>query len=781
MSTRFIRKRHRRVIPIGEARLRESYLSRGITNRHRSRYYPLYETAKTIYNYNNLLECLQNWNEYTTCTDENVKNAADILNLMGSYNESTKQNIIEATRIICDNILPYVEYPANYENTFSKLEGDKLQESKEQILDKLYILKECDRILENYKTLNDSFSVVDFFIDNLKVRSLSESLYRFCDKIEDFKLEYPANFCVAMESALYALDHIVVDELDNRRISEGVIDYYLLNGGNEDLNAFAESLDYCLQKDEFLPNEINDYMLYIQNVVNKDQIMKESVNEYFDNDFEMQMIDDYNNIIRNNAYEVVQEFQIFDKAKEILTKFKAAPNKTKAMVKEAINALFVTNRLQDMKKNTLNALSIIFYFVTGAGVAIGVGGLAGATLAFLVTLNLHHAVTKDYLKDAIEGWTKHKNDVERRIRNADEDERAKLSTYLEEVEKNLTLLTNKYETMRDETSDELSSKASADAHAHPSDDLTNPLGKHPLENNKKSVKEDYELLQEFKLLDSDQIIDKIKYKIKTELSTKDENKVKHRLAQLLESILFIGSIGIVMTAEFPVFINIIILLIAWTLIDILEIVDKSYRENVISTWKSHMSVVSNKISSAHGDEKSRLKTYLKALDNGLSLMKNAISINIDTRVRLSDFSITKKIDLLYKDQDAFIEKFKKEIKEKISKARPEHMDPLIFLILQITFMVFTLRIIDILGVGMFGEIFLLILSIILAKYVATKLSSVCYSSILSGFTRFQNYLSNKIKNASPKEKPIFSKFFELVENTKNNFQSKATTPKLGGN
>jgi len=494
MSTRFIRKRYRRVIPIGEARLRESYLTRGVTHRHKSRYYPLYESAESIYNYENLMECLRNWNEYSADTEDNVNNSANLLKIMASHDASTIQNLYEATKVICNDILPYVAHPSKYEKTFSKLEGDKLQESKTTILDKLYILKECDRILENYKTINNIFNPIEFFRQDLKIRSLSESLYRFCDKIEDnFNLEYPANFCIAMESALYALDHLVKDEVDKKRVAEGVIDYYLVNGGNENLNKFAESLDYCLQKDEFLPNEINDYMLYIQQVMNKDQIMQEAVEEYFSNNKELQLIDDYNNLMRNNAYDVVQEFQIFDKAKEIFTKFKALPNKTVATAKEAINALFVTSRVQDMKKNTLNALSIVFYFAMGLGIAVGIGGIIGALFSLIVTLNLHHASNKEYLQDAIEGWTKHKHDVERRLRNAQGDERNKLSDYLEEVEKNITLLSNKYETMRDETSDEISSRAAADSHAHPSDDLTNPIGHDPLsvtQKENKPVKED---------------------------------------------------------------------------------------------------------------------------------------------------------------------------------------------------------------------------------------------------------------------------------------------------
>jgi len=784
MSTRFIRKRYRRVIPIGEARLRESYLARGVTHRHRSRYYPLYETAESIYNYENLMECLRNWNEYSADTEDNVNNSANILKIMASHDGSTVQNLYEATRVICNDILPYVKHPSKYEKTFSKLEGDKLQESKSTILDKLYILKECDRVLENYKTISEVVNPIEFFRQDLKIRSLSESLYRFCDKIEDnFELEYPANFCIAMESALYALDHLVKDEVDKRRVSEGVIDYYLVNGGNENLNKFAESLDYCLQKDEFLPNEINDYMLYIQQVMNKDQIMKEAVEEYFSNK-ELQLIDDYNNLMRSNAYDVVQEFQIFDKAKEIFTKFKALPNKTVATVKEAINALFVTSRVQDMKKNTLNALSIIFYFLMGVGIAVGIGGAVGGLLGLLVTLNIHHATNKEYLQDAIEGWTKHKHDVERRLNNAQGDERNKLSDYLEEVDKNITLLSNKYEAMRDETSDEISSRAAADSHAHPSDDLTNPIGHNPLsatKNEDKPVKEETEILQEFKMLNTEEILLKIKNRIKTDLHPKDKKEIQHKLIALLEFILFVSAVGIITTAEFSTFINIIIFFTALSLIDILNTIDKAYSKSILNSWKSHITTVSNKLKGAKGEEKTRLNSYNKALQKGLTLLKYATSIPKDSLYSISEFSssLLKNIDLLFTDKDLFLKKYKTLVEAKLSKANSQTIDPTIFLVLQITFTVVFCTYALQWGFGMLGQIIAMLAAVFLAKFISVNLSGKFITNAFAGISRFETYFRLQMEKVNGNDKPIFQKYLDMVIKMKEDISNKFYSPRLG--
>lgn len=481
MSTRLIRKRYRRVIPVKHARLRESYLMRGLPQRYR-RHYPLYESASTIYNSQNLLECLMAWNEYSSDVYDNIKNTADILKLMASHEESTDRDITEATKIICNNILPYVENPSRYEKIFNTLTEEKLQDAKASILDRLYLLKEYDRILENYKILNNKFNVLEYFNDSLKNSSLSESLYNFCDIIENnFNLEYPSSFCVAMESALYALDHIVVDEVDKRAVSEGIIDYYLINGGNEDLNAFAESLDNCLQKDEFLPNEINDYLLEIQNVLNKDEIIKESIEEYFDRDITLQTIDDYNDLMKQNCYEAIQEFSLIDKVKDFSIRFKSNPKSAIASIKSIIHKIFITRRLEDLRKETFNACSLVFYIVMGISFGVAFSSFVAAALGVIVTINLSLDMNKEYLKESIAGWAQHKRDVENRLKHSSGEERKKLEAYLDEVDNNIKILTNQYEKKRDQTSKELSDLGTSYADEHPSSDLTNPLGYDPLQ------------------------------------------------------------------------------------------------------------------------------------------------------------------------------------------------------------------------------------------------------------------------------------------------------------
>lgn len=631
MSTRFIRKRHRRVIPIGQARLRESHLARGVTHHYR-RHYPLYETASSIYNKQNILESLAAWDSYTGDTYDKIQNTADLLKLMASHEESTDQDIQEATNYICNEILSYIERPEKYTKIFDRIEEDRLQESKAQILDTIYQLKECDRVLENFKTLNEKFNVINYFIEDLKIRPLNESLYRFCDKIEDFNLQYPSTFCVAMESALYALDHIVADEVDKRRVSEGIVDYYLVNGGNEDLNAFAESLDICLQKDEFIPNEVNDYMLYIQNVLNKNQIVAESVEEYFDSSIDLQMIDDHNNLMKQNAYETIQEFQIFDKTKEIFTKIKAMPHPSIASIKEAIHALFVTHRLQDMKKNTINALSLIFYLAVGGGMYMMTGGLLGAMFGALLSITLAQSVNKEYMQEAIQGWHKHKADVERRLQAAKGEERKKLEYYMEEVDKNIEILETKYEQSRDKTSKELASAGKAQSKDENNDDITSPLGDNPLNDsaewdinlNDDSVLQEFALMDKFNIMKSspEQIWKKVKPQIDKKLSDQDASRIAVIVADLLNFILWMSLFFCFYSLQLNGWLMLAMVYITWQLSDIIQIVGMSYKKNVIKAWKKHMTKVEKRIKLADGKEKEGLTTYLKELTKSLHHLEN---------------------------------------------------------------------------------------------------------------------------------------------------------------
>ena len=68
----------------------------------------------------------------------------------------------------------------------------------------------------------------------------------------------------------------------------------------------------------------------------------------------------------------------------------------------------------------------------------------------LVSFTISKHINKEYLKDAIQEWQAHKNTVERKIKEADSNEKKQeLTKYLNEVNENLAILEKKYESIKD--------------------------------------------------------------------------------------------------------------------------------------------------------------------------------------------------------------------------------------------------------------------------------------------------------------------------------------------
>ena len=482
MSTRFIKKRHRKVLPIGHARLRESHILHGKNRQHRLLNYPLYKSCNETYNFNNLKECLENWDEYSKDTKANMNQVVNILNLMDKH-EASSQDLREATKVICNEILEYTSDLDKYKPLFEAISSERLKDTKETIINKINEINEYDRVISNYKQLNEDINFLEYFKESLKTNTLRESLYKLCDKLNYGGLA--TDYCIMNEAILYALDGY--PQVPLREITEGIMDYYL-EKYNDKIEEFVPTIRECIEADDFIPNEASDYIDYIEYIISNGNILVEETENHFNNNENYALLEDYQEQIKANYYYALNELAIIDKAKEILTKIKTMPNKTITMVEEAINAMFITHRLQDLKKNTFNALSLIFYVTMTAATMFAFPGAAGILLAFLVNISLYHVLNKDYLRDALEEWRIHKHMVEKKIRAShDPQEKTKLSNYLKEVDKNIEVLEKRYEEMRDKTSKELADDTNRKIHSSDfehSGSLINPIGKYPYDDEK---------------------------------------------------------------------------------------------------------------------------------------------------------------------------------------------------------------------------------------------------------------------------------------------------------
>ena len=279
------------------------------------------------------------------------------------------------------------------------------------------------------------------------------------------------SFCVNTELILYAIQNYTKAD-DQRIIIENIIDYYLtIYRRTRTLEEFISDIKKGADASPFIDSEIvNRHLNYIKNVQNKTTLngldsLEKSIEELKDNDIIgynlLSLYNDDCSLAESHKYlneglESLNEFGDFiDKAKEIITKVKLAPVKTANTVKEAIRALIVPTRLQDLKKGTHNALSLIFYSAIVVPF-IPIGGVLGGLLGSLVSFTISKHINKEYLKDAIQEWQAHKNTVERKIKEADSNEKKQeLTKYLNEVNENLAILEKKYESIKDKSVEDL--------------------------------------------------------------------------------------------------------------------------------------------------------------------------------------------------------------------------------------------------------------------------------------------------------------------------------------
>ena len=182
MNTKRYRKRKTSAVPMSAVRLRESHANRGTISRHRRKCYPLFESWDSIYNFKNLMESIMDWEDYSSIQEENVKQVGRLLQEVES--RGSKEEVEQAARLVCEEVLSYVKNPSLYTNYFSKL----VEQSKLVILDHIRLLTECDRISENYKLLEQKYNMKKLFIEACNYWGIDEAMNRLCDCMEAYNI-----------------------------------------------------------------------------------------------------------------------------------------------------------------------------------------------------------------------------------------------------------------------------------------------------------------------------------------------------------------------------------------------------------------------------------------------------------------------------------------------------------------------------------------------------------------------------------------------------------------
>ena len=477
-------------IPIERVGLRRDHLK--YQNNVYGNSYPLYESynKKDSYNFLNLAESLYNWTLYSQNAGDNLKQVIDILETISE--NGTKNQLFEATDIVNKSITPYLESPLFFKRLVDKRmhRGNMnmfLSEALDLLKKEINEQSECDRVLNNHKIVSKRFNIDKVVSSNIYYEdAFTETMYTLCSLIDTYNMDIKSKFCSSAELAMYCINECG-ERIDNKKLLETIIDYYLINYGVKDLDQFTEDIKFASDRDNFIDsNIVYEYLDYVNDVNKKLDVELQNFDEevlkhYRDSDIPVEETSE----MLSGSLQFLCEVAFLDKAKEVITKIKLAPIKTINMVKEAIRALIVPTRLQDLKQGTHNALSLIFYAAIIIG-CVPFGGPIGMVLGMVSSCIIAKHANKQYLKDSIQEWREHKYSVERKIKDCtDGEKKRKLQEYLTEVEKNIEILEKEYEKVRDRTSIELASdneKRMASPDYNIKSSMINPLGQSTVAN-----------------------------------------------------------------------------------------------------------------------------------------------------------------------------------------------------------------------------------------------------------------------------------------------------------
>lgn len=446
---------------MNKVKIRESSLKNYRIARNRRMAYPLFESWQTIYNYQNLKESMINWDMYSVDEISNLTKAATLLEYIDK-NHERELEVNESTKIF-NKILEEI---TNIKPLYKYLKMINVNEdSKQAILEKYIELTNSDRVLKNYRNLDKRFDTTKSIMESYTNWGATEMVYRLCEMTDSYNFgSKEARFIVMTENTLYSIGETLGDNFSSESIMRNVVDYTLLHRGDDSVTETLDMIKGALKDSYFFKEDyLYDYIDYIERV-NENKLITSNDDE----DDRLTLIkefDDYSHIEKSES--ALLEASLLDQAKDAITRIKLAPANAAGMAKSAIHSLLVTTRLEDIANGTHNALSIAFYAcVTVGGFALGViPGVLAAITSYLTSKHLN----KEYLRSSISEWRDHKRSVERRLDTTkDADQKRRLQTYVDELDKNIDILETEWENVRDKTIGEIKDKEGTPETTNPS-------------------------------------------------------------------------------------------------------------------------------------------------------------------------------------------------------------------------------------------------------------------------------------------------------------------------
>ena len=397
--------------------------------------YPINENWDKTYNFHNLYESLAKWRSYskdeTVCLEQVFK----ILDYI--FENGTTQQKIAATNAAKSAIRDLQEPKANKalvtSAVSSSVKNQSVHEAYCSLEDALNEEIEKVRVCKNHDLISKRFNI-DGMIKTLDrtdyLKDIHETMYDLVSRVDTYKMGLDSKFKIALEEGLFALhkNHYDVPE---DLVVEATVDAFTTLRNPKDLNGeiFDIMGKVCkdsvfIKKDEY-PRKLADACM-------------KSVKS------------------QNESSDFFSEGMI-DTAKKAITDFKAKTTKSLPDWKGLVERLLIVNREEDFLENSVNLLSLAFYF-TCVTAAFSIAVIPGVIAAIAAkALNFH--MERKYFDKVLKKWYSHRDATAKKLEKCtDEEKKKRIEAYLKEVDKNIEKLEYHSDAMRGEDEDKSDAK-----------------------------------------------------------------------------------------------------------------------------------------------------------------------------------------------------------------------------------------------------------------------------------------------------------------------------------
>jgi len=378
--------------------------------------YPLFQSCKENYNFENIKESVEKWTSYSANTDMSVRKVLELFDIVSE--NGTENNLKTITDRINESIIFSLESPSFLREGIMCRIKEAEEPSKikylSSILDRINEAVHCDRAIKNHDLISRRFNIDNYVRENAYGDSIKDTIYELCSFVDTYKVGVNAKYSLALEETLFAFSENNV-RFDTKDIVESVTDYFLSNSMN--------------------PQDSSRELLHIlSETAKQNRFFKEDDFKYL-----TELQESTVPVTEDASIDFILQEAMKDKTRELIDKFKTLPSKSPELFKQLMVNILVVNKDKDIAEGTTNLLSVAFYFCVVVG-AFSLGVFAGL-FAIIVSKTINMVMERKYMKEVLRVWYRDRESVAKKIEKCtDHKKKEKLEEYLKQMDKSIDAL-----------------------------------------------------------------------------------------------------------------------------------------------------------------------------------------------------------------------------------------------------------------------------------------------------------------------------------------------------